>query len=205
MAKQIIYFVHPLKTGGTSIRGFFNKHKIPYESPDHSPFIPERLERLQKAHDRVVLLTTLRDPVEQIMSLYSYGLAATTTKLHQTIKGVNFSKWIRTFPDIDSYFVRYFNSQRPFEPNGKDNLTGVSDSVKDAQAILGKFDYVIDMSNLTVGVNKMMSDIGVKARFDLHLNKSKKQPISDADVELIKKRRSKDYELIRKFNIKEKH
>lgn len=156
---------------------------------------------MKTQYKKVYLATTLRQPINHTKSYWSFAKAATSTGLHKSTIGTNFSAWIRSFSDLPSYFVRYFNHKKPINPNSRDNYSKSSTSLEMAVETIEKFDFVIDTKFLERDMNKMFDQIGVKVKFDEHQNASEKEPISMVDDQYIRDIRKDDFKLLNHFGI----
>lgn len=202
------YFVHIVKTGGSSFRDFFSQDiPISFYANDgsgHNSFSKETFNRLSNEYDKVITGICLRDPVKQMASFYSYIKLHPTSVIYKTVGRKTFSEWIRSVPNFKNYYVRFLNFNEYYDPNSIDNLEGTKCDFKEAKELLNSIDYVMDTSFLSRDMSKLLKDNNIDIKFNIHSNASEsgRMNISSEDVKYIKDIRSEDYKLLKEFNIK---
>jgi hypothetical protein len=208
--KNILWFIHPLKTGGTSIHSFFNNESMSNNDfywKSHDRYSENVMIDLKSKYEKVITFTNLRCPVAHTRSIYIWSRNLAKRKIERIEKfGLNsnkknlgrfsdslymsFSEWIRHEKGIENFFTEWFS------------LKGKK-SFEEVKLEMDSYDYILDTHHLKSGVNSLISDIGESIVFSKHYgnNFSSYFDIKKEDVEYIKRKRILDYELIERFNI----
>jgi uncharacterized protein YdcH (DUF465 family) len=203
-----IWFIHPPKTGGISVVSYMkNNENVNLKYYDHEQFTKERYNKL----DPVIILSTLRCPIQQTKSYYSY--IKTNRPEDNSLK--SFSDWIRNpnvfIPDCFgsqfekwmtvNFYVRFFGSDGVINSGCMAPSFDVDGYFSEAVNLLRSFDYIFDTSNLTSQFNKFAGKYNL-LEFNFHINVSNFIDVSKEDIEYLKKQRAQDIELCKMFNIK---
>ncbi len=206
---KCLYFIHIVKTGGSSLRGFFrhNNISLDFNTGDnfgHDSYSEETVKILKERYRCVSTAICLRDPVSQLASFYSYIQLNPTTEIYKTIGTKSFSEWIRSVPNFNNYYVRFLNYKGCYNPNLINNLDNTPCNYDNAVSILNSIDYVIDTSLLSRSFNRLLYEHYIDIEFNHNDNPSKSDEImiSDEDIRYIKEIRAMDYDLLRQFNIR---
>lgn len=208
--KNILWFLHALKTGGTSIRVHLRNDPERDDNlintelfvESHTPFTEEKKSELKSKCNRLIIFTNLRCPVAHTRSIYLWSrkngeIARAKGKMKPYIfpktEHLSFSDWIRAEERLPNFFVNWYSGR------------GVKGDLEGVLKYLNTFDYVLDTSFLNKEMSNMLNEIGEKNfTFDLNVNKSVQDlSISPEDIAYIKDVRSQDYRLIRNFGITE--
>lgn len=209
-SSKCLYFVHIVKTGGTSIRKFFNENNPGMDlyagslyGYGHENFIQENYDDVKSKYNEVYTAITLRDPVKHLVSYYMYALVNPMVGLHKTVKNVSFSEWIRSVPNLNNYYVRFLNSNEYFDPNLTDNFRDFPADYDSALKLLKSFNFVLDTYKLNQDMTEVLKCCGVDKEFNVKVNTtmSNNLDISKEDIEYIKKIRELDYKLLKEMNI----
>ena len=187
---NIIWILHPPKTGGTSINNFFKKNHLDFtyvEYAVHTPFSSKKDMDLQLNCRRLIKIIPLRCPVSHTKSMYSFSKKGGGGMWK--VGDSSFSEWIRE-GSIDNFFIKW--------------MGGDFDK---AIETLSEFDAVLDTSNLDSGMSKVIDLLGEDINFNNnHVNKSDSGfEVSQEDIDYIKEVKAEDYKLIKRFGVSEKY
>lgn len=211
MAKFL--FIHIPKTGGVSLNTYAKNVGLDWyidptkKNNDGRPLYHETFsEKLVEKLNPDFLLTSLRCPIEQTKSMWSY-LKIVREGKPGFVKMQPFSEWLRNpYDGIYGYqwgnlspnnYVCFFGNGNPdieVGPYVDGNFDVAVENLKRFQ--------IFDFNHLTKQFNDFIFKFSNK-EFDLKLNKSESNfEISKDDVSYIKKIREQDIELCKMFNIK---
>jgi hypothetical protein len=177
------WFIHVPRTGGTDLAHSARSWQhVNFFCNGHSGYDPALHERLKCEHDRVLLTTALRDPVEHTRSLYAY------TK-HGGHHLANYSadkslmQWMRGYPErLIDYFTWFFDRDYAYLPH--------------ALATLRKFDRIFDTAHLTDQVNAFLQELNEPSRIQTPASPYPKGALTAPDIQYIKAIRQQDYRLL---------
>ena len=185
---MIIWFVHIPRTGGMSLAKFFGEFKnnknVTIRHRGHEKFSYDVYNELCK-NNKVILCTILRNPESHSMSLWSYMKKYKSHVKHHEAFNNKFITWCKNFCEFP-YYVKFFG-------NG---------DICQAENVLNNFDYIFNTSTLCSDVNKMLSNLGLKRRFNLNINGTSKRAPNNNEIKIIKNVRRDDYELLNRIGFK---
>ena len=194
------YQIHVPKTGGSTLHTYSRQHKLNWISQKHWYWSQRSIP-----NDSIVI-TSLRCPIRQTISMYSYWNNGGTTN---PAKGtwqwwalqVPFSEWIKKCrlshdsPNSNLYVVFFGDVKNA----GLDNVIGDFDT---AVAHLKTVHHILDTTHLTEQFNERVARKYKLPQLSLHTNKSPPLKITSDDMKHIRERRAKDFELCKMFGIK---
>lgn len=174
--------IHVPKTGGTSLSFWARDAGLAWHYGEHKRFTE---------HDPqgATVVTVLRCPIKQTISVYSY-----LEKHRPKIKMQPFSQWIRGPKNHGNEW------ENKWFPNLYVAFFGNGD-FEAAVRNLKSIDHVFDTAQLNTQVNDMAKKYGLP-RFSTHVNTSAHFSISKDDEQYIRKHREKDIEICRAFGVR---
>ena len=186
--EKLIWYLHPYKTGGTSIFEFFkskNYKNLHLEYDGHNKFSFEKERELSLSYSNLYKLISLRCPINHTKSMYSYCVRTGGTQWGTS--GKSFSKWIRDTDYCKDFYIDWLS----------DN------DLEKAFRVMNKFDYIVDTGELNKQMTDFLTDIGINDSFKLKVNTSNSNfYVSAGDIKVIKEKRKNDFILTNHFNIK---
>jgi len=180
----LLWFVHVPRTGGTSIYRYLEKCRYKSYHNGHSRFSCEKENELKATTKKLITFTVMRDPVKHCVSLYTYIKKHKHHTFHKIAANNSFHGWLDKFYEVPNYYTRFFS-----------DFTNMDKNLALQQ--LGHFDFILNTETLTNDFNSMLSQLGLKKDFNIHINSSKTNlNIAPKDIEHIKHIRKIDYELL---------
>lgn len=186
--KNILWFFHMPRTGGTSIDKYKVKNSNIY-SWGHSGWSQEREDELKELGN-LKKFTVLRDPVKHCVSYYTFIRKNRHHQHNKLASKMPFSKWLEKEENIHNYYAKVFQKDK--------NIDGKIEFFKN-------MDYVLNTSNLTKEFNYMLKLEGYDANFNIKSNSSSnsvKIKVTQDDINLIKEIRSLDYQILEAIDFK---
>lgn len=188
--KPFLWVIHCPRTGGTSVkahcRDLVSRNLIGYEETSHSKYTDARRNQLEAKFGTVRAITVLRDPVQHMLSLYSYYLADRANPDHARAKRMPFLKWMDEYEHIN-YYVSYYGSG----------------NIVEAEKVLKKFDHLLKLETLKDDFNGVLISLGLEANFNRHEHKHDihRYRATPEEISKLRQVRSKDYELLSRLGI----
>lgn len=186
------YLIHCPKTGGSSLKYYFKKHRIYLgggKGFGHQPF-----EDL-KIPETAITIAPLRCPIQHTISLYRYHGGHKKHEMYTPewwCYNQSFSDWIRNPKGLrgQPVYHSFFGPQDFYDyEKTLQNLRSIT--------------YILDTKHLTEQFNRLVAQPRHFPPFKAHVNKTEGPEVNliKDDVEYLRELRRKDFEICKEFNI----